>query len=541
MSLNYQGDKNHHDHGNQWTSYSDLFMGLSVIFLLLYVTSSLRTGTNGLQQQLEREKLTHEVRDLKAQLQVYNTLRKDYMDTDATNQDVEVYKELMDKLSLLQEDAKDEKEALLNQALENEKKEKALNQYQQMVRNIVNANMVAKGRIKKRDDVIKELDQDVTEQDQEIDQLESTVEQKRRQLVESQKQIEKAEAELDKKKQDLRSAFRNQEISKKKFEKQLAELEQENSQKLNNLKSKAQQAEQQLQSVSGKLANVSKELDTVQGALASKEAEAKALEGRIQGLKSDYAQRAAAEKAKFDKEMAAARLSAAEKARREAEFRASAAEKEKQLASQVNNLSGKLGDTEKQLAKAKAEIEAKRSVSKDIKEAFRKAGVKADIDEETGDVILDFGENYFATGSSKLNGEMTRVLEKAVPLYTKALFENDKVAKKLGSVEIIGFASPTYKGKYLNPDELNKVDKKAIDYNLDLSYKRAKAIFNHIFDQSKMQYDHQRQLQPLVKVSGRSFFSESKNARGPGLKTDSCSKGDCSKAQKVIIKYTLDY
>jgi hypothetical protein len=361
-------------------------------------------------------------------------------------------------------------------------------------------------------------------------------------LQENQRKIEQAEKELENRKEALKSAFRNQEISKKKFEKQLADLEQTNNQKVANLKSQAQEAEQQLQNVSSKLNKVASQLSNTQSALSQKAAEAQALEGRISNLKSEFAQKAANERAKFESTLNAERLSAAERAKREGEFREAAARRQAELDSKVNNLSGKLGATEKALEKARAEIEAKKSVSQDIKAEFAKAGIKADIDEETGDVVLDFGDHYFSSGSSKLNDRMTEVLEKAVPLYSKALFENEKVAKKLGSVEIIGFASPTYKGKFINPDELSKVDKKAIDYNLDLSYKRAKSIFSHIFDQKNMNFKYQKELQPLVKVSGRSFFSESKKARGtPGLKTDYCDKGDCAKAQKVIIKFSLDY
>ena len=48
MGLDY---KKKHSHGGGdsesfWTSYSDLFLGLSSIFLMLYVVASLRTGTD---------------------------------------------------------------------------------------------------------------------------------------------------------------------------------------------------------------------------------------------------------------------------------------------------------------------------------------------------------------------------------------------------------------------------------------------------------------------------------------------------------------
>ena len=110
--------------GNQWASYSDLFMALSFIFLLLYVTSSLRNGTNEVQQNLENRKVMAEAEDLRQQIKVYNTLKENYLEKEASKDEQQVYAELMNKLELLQDDAKEEKNDLRRQAKENEKKEK---------------------------------------------------------------------------------------------------------------------------------------------------------------------------------------------------------------------------------------------------------------------------------------------------------------------------------------------------------------------------------------------------------------------------------
>ena len=57
---------------------------------------------------------------------------------------------------------KEEKIKLREQAHENEKKEQALNKYQQMIRNIINSNMIAKSRIKNRDTMISNQDVEIT-------------------------------------------------------------------------------------------------------------------------------------------------------------------------------------------------------------------------------------------------------------------------------------------------------------------------------------------------------------------------------------------
>src|SRR5690606_1191393 len=107
-------------------------------------------------RQVEFQKLSLEADDLREQNRVYNTLKDEYLETQANQTEQEVYENLMDKIKLLKEEARQEKESLRMAAKENEQKETALNQYQQIVRNIINANMLAKAGIKRRDETIEE-------------------------------------------------------------------------------------------------------------------------------------------------------------------------------------------------------------------------------------------------------------------------------------------------------------------------------------------------------------------------------------------------
>src|SRR6478672_4535533 len=121
MSLDYQKLKaKHEEEGSFWTSYSDLFMVLSVVFLLLYVVASLRSGTSNIQSQIEHQKVKNENQDLRKQIQAYNALKDDYLEKEASADEARMYEELMSKLSLLQEEAKEEKRQLEAQANENE-------------------------------------------------------------------------------------------------------------------------------------------------------------------------------------------------------------------------------------------------------------------------------------------------------------------------------------------------------------------------------------------------------------------------------------
>ncbi|MGE0763022.1 MAG: microtubule-binding protein [Bdellovibrionales bacterium] len=561
MAFNYQKHKDHGGNESFWTSYSDLFLGLSTIFLLLYVTASLRTGTDGIKNQIENQKLNMQVQDLQNQLRMYESIKKDYLQTQAPKSEMDEYQELMDKLSLLQEEAKDEKERLRNTAIQNEMKEKALNKYQQMIRNVINANKVAKTKITNRDDIIVDQDEEIETQDQQITELEQEAHQKQKKIEEGERKIAETNKALDKKLAELKKAYKRNKMSAKSYEKKMAQLKEESENKVDALRDANENYQKQLSDTQNRISSLSGQLQSTQGQLAQKESEARDLQSKISNLKGEYAAQAAKERAAFDAELKRERVGAAERGRREAAFRAAAAAKERELAEKVAGLSGQveglsgkvaglsgqlkstegqLRDKESQLAVARAEMDARRAVAREIKKGFDAAGVKADIDMQTGEVLIDFGQAYFDNDSAALKQAMKDVLEKAVPAYSKSLFGNPKVAEKISSVEVVGFASPTYKGRYVNPNSNKPEDKEAIKYNMDLSYRRAKSIFNHILDEREMTFEHQKELLPMMKVSGRSFLEVIKNSRGVASKADFCKLNDCKRAQRVIIRFSMD-
>ena len=155
--------------------------------------------------------------------------------------------------------------------------------------------------------------------------------------------------------------------------------------------------------------------------------------------------------------------------------------------------------------------------------------------------------NSMALASKKAGAQVMLVAIQVPPNYGEKYRQQmdliyEKVAKEISSVEIIGFSSPTYKGRYVDPQSLDENDRAAVSYNLDLSYNRAKSIFSYIFDKKSMTYQHQKDLLPLVKVTGRSFLAEEVKGRdiasGLDIK-DYCAKHNCEKSQKVIIRFNL--
>ncbi len=562
MALNYR--KNSEAGGNDsfWTSYSDLFLGLSTIFLLLYVTSSLRTGTDAIQSQVTQQKLSMQVEELQSQLKMYESIKNEYIQKNAAKDEVQEYQELMDKLTLLQEDATSEKERLARESIENEHKATALNKYQQMIRNVLNANKVAKSRINTRNTIIEQQDVEIDQQEKDIAKLNQDIQTKKTLIEQGNKKIVDTEAALSQSLKKLQKSLKDRQITKKIFDQKAHLLHAENERKVEELKGVNQeysrqlnQASQQLSQASQQLTAVSGELGKTKGALAQVEAEAKGLQselaakqgeagqlrGEIDSMKSGFAAQRAKEKEAFDAELQKQKMGAAEKARREGEFRAGMLRKEQEMQGKLSGLEGRLKDTEGALSKAKEEIDTRRAIAAEIQKGFASAGIKAEIDMQTGEVVLDFGETYFESDSAGLKAQMKSILEKAMPVYSKSLFGNPKVASKISDVEIIGFASPTYKGRFVDPSSPKPEDKAALKYNMDLSFRRANAIFGYMLEKKDPNFQHQNQLMSLMKVSGRSFLEVMKpKNRGVANAAEFCKVNDCKKAQRVIVRFSMD-
>lgn len=561
MGFQYK-DKNKQEEGGwQWTSYSDLFTALSVVFLMMYVVSAMRTGTSGLQKSQAVQKMAKEVEDLREQLRVYNTLKEDYLSKNASEAEADQYAQLMDKLKLLQEENSDEAKKLRAQAQENEQKEQALNKYQQMIRNIINANMVSKGRLKKKDEIISEKQEIITQKDlsleeqlTDIRQLERTVQDKQKAIQLGQAKIAQVEGNLQEKMQELQKAFATHKLTKQKYNQQIAQLKTKSKEQIEALENQNQQASQELQKMNSQLLDVQSQLVTTQGTLDKEkqrsanlvkdlENSEKSAKAEMDRLNQEFKVKTALATAKLKADLEKQKLSAAEEAKRQAQFQEKLAKEKAELDQKISALNGKMGETQNELKKAQEALAARKTLAKQISDNFKHAGISAEVDGGTGDVYISFDKQYFDTGKADLKPQMVETLKKMIPVYSKSLFQDPKVAKKITSVEIVGFASPTYKGKFVDPESLNPEDRKAVEFNLDLSFQRAKSIFNQIFDTNKMQYANQKDLLPLVKVTGRSFLAD--GAQGRGLASgisekDYCSRFECQKSQRVIIKFNME-
>lgn len=633
MSFDYDKLKKKQEEGNQWASYSDLFMVLSVVFLLLYVTASLRTGTHTLQQQIQNQRLADRAQDLENQIKVYNNLKQNYLEKQASMSEQQVYEKLMDKIKLLKEKNNSEASLLRKKALENEQKEEALNEYQQIVRNIINANVLAKARIKRKEKIvanqkstIKEqvdtianrdatieeksreiasLDAEVTqkkqiieekdqviaqkqkilkEKQQTISKLNKDIQEKEKQIAENLKKIDTINDGLNKRVKELQKLRRQKKLSKKKYNQELKRIQQKSEQEIAKLNERNQLINKKLDTVSSKVEAANAQLKQAKQVIATQQSQKEQLDQELAQMQTEVAKT----KAEYEesKKQYEAQITDLEDQKQKiknqkdrleiqkkqleiqkaqlADVNQQLEEVNKQLSDDKNQLSSvqkklkadreklqkqkekldqKNAALSKDLEKAREIINAKKKLAKQISDNFAKNGIKAEVDAGTGEVVLSFGKNFFDLGSAQLKNEMRSTLNKFMPIYAYSIFKDPKVAEKIKSVDIIGFSSPTYRGKYVNPNSLDPKDKKAIEYNTNLSIERAKAVFKHIIDTKKLKYDQQGKITPLLKVSGRSYFSGALTGRAPAkemTRKEFCAQYDCEKEQRVIIKFELD-
>lgn len=564
MNLNYDKIKSKiESSGNHWTSYSDLFLVLSVTFLLLFVVLNIRSGAMTLATQRQVKLTLSEVENLRKQIKAYENLRDDYLGQEASQDEVKLYQELMSKLSLLEEEASQERSSLQSKAREAQEKEKELNRYQQLVKNIISSNLVSNARVKKRDEVIEESRHKLSKQEKELGELSYLLSQREAQIAKNNDQIQEIEDELQKKINQVKEVYHHKNKSERMMQREIAQLKKERNQQLDHLKSQNSNYLIELKLAQEKLEYKNRESEKLLTELQQIEQKH---EKSIEELQKTHHEALVRETEAHQKSMEQYK-NAESRLKEEQEYRVSVELQKEDYQKKLGAVTSELDATrkniqdiqnqyhssieglkksnltlQKNLFASNAKLSEQRTLAERIKKNIQSSGVSAAIDPKTGDMTIQFPEEYFDKNRSDLKPGMRKILDKLIPIYAKSLFHDAKVSKKISAVEIVGFSSPTYMGKYVDPDSLSILDRPAVNYNMDLSYRRAKSIFEYIFDTERMSFSHQKDLLPLVKVSGRSYLATdrlSSVGRSPAGEKNYCDLFDCRKSQKVIIKFNL--
>lgn len=606
MPLDYEKikDKPSLMSGEFWTIYADLTTSLSILFLIMYAIATLRSTSVSVAERSTLVVANQEIEDLKGQIQAFDVLKDEYLRDGASTAEKKMYEELMDQMKLLEQQAQAEKLQANRQAEESQARMKGLNRYQSMIKNIIAANMIAKSEIRGRDTIIAKKSKDVSELQRNVREQERALAKNNQEIEAQQQQLERSiqEMQLAYRAKAASKKEMEDEVEKLRQEsnQRVAALRRQNaeySEQLNSAKGLINEQTHSIKKTESALSEKEIELELLEAegqtarevgaqkeeeyrrALAAAQAEkgkvVDELKAQQRGyresmgqLKEELERKLAAERARFEEGLAQEKLSAKNRLAKERAYRKiverekasydaqmrdlgnqlegtkkAIVDRENQFRTEFSKVSDAKAGLERQLASVRAREQQKKRLVQKISDNFRAAGINASVNPNTGEVTLNFGQEYFDTGSAVLTKGMKRVLEQALPVYAVSVLEDPELAKKISSVEIVGFASPTFKGKYINPRELSSEARRAVDYNMDLSYQRAKSIFSFVFDPKRVSYRHQKKLLGISKVSGlgylRSQSAVDGNAGHSLTHSEYCERYDCTKSQKVIIKFNF--
>ncbi len=138
----------------------------------------------------------------------------------------------------------------------------------------------------------------------------------------------------------------------------------------------------------------------------------------------------------------------------------------------------------------------KSEVAKDLAQELNAKNIDAQIDLMTGDVKLS-DLQLFELGSYELSDDGKAFLNKFIPIYLNAVFENPKVADKVKNIVIQGHTdSQSFAG----------IDSKDIQFikNMELSTKRANEVAKYIF-YTPYNKAYSPKLHKMLQVEGKSY------------------------------------
>ena len=179
---------------------------------------------------------------------------------------------------------------------------------------------------------------------------------------------------------------------------------------------------------------------------------------------------------------------------------------------------------------------AMKLMAKKLNHRFEKEKLPAQYDETNGEVHVEFPGIYFEINDYKLKRNMKDTLKRVVPVFAEAFFGDEKIRDRVASIEILGFASPVYKSKYVKTDIKKSEGREAVNYNMDLSLWRAQSVYRYIFNPDQLRYKYQADMLKYTKVAGRSYMRARMRRIRESRKGEICEQYDCEEWQKIIIK-----
>ncbi len=138
----------------------------------------------------------------------------------------------------------------------------------------------------------------------------------------------------------------------------------------------------------------------------------------------------------------------------------------------------------------------KNEVAQDLQESLKKQNIDAQVDQLTGDVKLS-DLQLFELGSYELSPAGKQFLNKFVPIYINAVFDNPKIADKIEGIVIQGHTdSQSFAGVSSKDEQFIR--------NMELSTQRANEVAKYIF-YTPYNKKYSSKLYKMLMVEGKSY------------------------------------
>jgi outer membrane protein OmpA-like peptidoglycan-associated protein len=286
-----------------------------------------------------------------------------------------------------------------------------------------------------------------------------------------------------------------------------------------------------------KMAGLEEQLKLSQKSIAEAQNETKNVRQNMEGLKQAY-QKAKQNSGQHSRKIAsvAQEIEDLKILNQEKEQELLSCQNEKEGAFKTNeHLKESLSDFATKVANVKGKLRS--SIAEELAQAFTNAKLNVMVDKKSGNIVFLMDENFrFEKNSAYLNKAARNTLNKIIPIYSKVLFGNKGIKDKIAGFNIVGHASPSHGGKYVEPTSDNVA---AYSYNMKLSAERAASVANYIFSQEIGNYQHKVELKEFTSSIGQGFTKPIKT-KGRALASQSaCGPYDCHASQRVEISFTL--
>lgn len=531
--------KNSDGGGMVWTSFSDLFTTVAIVFLVMFavmlikqsVTMNTAVQAKKTLQDFVEGNVSEEVKKRVAErketmqqnlltLESYKVKAQNLTQQIASlNQDVSKHWTLVEDLAQAERENAVTIEKL-NEKIETQKDtvasaqkaketfsyelnsrdqliqdlESKISEQAEQIKKLTSVNNQAEDRKEELSDTIAEMQKSITTKDQEINKLQDNINQRDEEINKNNIQSLALKKRIELLEQDLEAAAQSQSGQSETIANLQSQLADSN--EINESLQKSLNDSKSYNEALGK------ELKNNRAQIAQKGQQLESLGGQVKQL-SDALNQANQEKSSL----------------------ASSLENQKSVVSQVTT--------------GTYETSLREKLSERLIGRFNQAGLEVTLNKATGTLVFDSDHLYlFENDSSKLAVPLKEQLKVAIPIFAQELFEDPELSKHIAEVNIIGHASPRWESQAVIPEETST---QAYRANMRLSANRALSVTDFIFSHAIGRYKYREELGKIIKPSGLSYsqpipLSEERKLDSGAV---GCGRFDCMRSRRVEISFAL--